>query len=95
MSKMHIEVNQHGINMYSAVIRRIWDTMQDRKMNKLGDLIVRLKIDDDEPTNQILLFDGDRFAYYWNNDWDEGANKVTILGFMFVDEIEMISDAFE
>lgn len=90
MAKLHIEVKTHGLSFPAAVVREIWHVMHVLHMDKLGNLIVRLKIDDDEPINQILIFDGDRFAYYWENDWDEGAEKVTILGFMFVDEIEMV-----
>lgn len=95
MAKLHIEVKTRGLSFYAAVVREIWHAMDVLHMNKLGDLIVRLKIDDDEPINQILLFDGDKFGYYWYNDWDEGAEKVTILGFMFVDEIEMIEMGIE
>ena len=95
MAKLHIEVKEEGLSFYAAVIREIWHSMYVLHMNKLGDLIVRLKIDDDEPTNQILLFDGDAFAYSWYNDWDEGAEKVIILGFMFVDEIEMVAMGIE
>ena len=95
MAKLHIEIKTEGLNCYAAVIREIWRSMHVLHMDKLGDLIVRLKIDDDEPTNQILLFDGDSFSYQWYNDWDECAETVTLLGFMFVDEIEMIEMGIE
>ena len=89
MAKLHIKVEPKGLSFYSAVIRDIWHALHVLHMDKLGDLVIQLQIDG-LAENHLLLFNGNSFSYTWYDDWDEGAETVVILGFMFVDEIEMV-----
>ena len=89
MAKLHIKVEPKGLSFYEAVIREIWHSMHVLHMDKLGDLVVQLQIDG-LVENHLLLFHGNTVSYVWYDDWDEGAETVVLLGFMFVDEIEMV-----
>lgn len=72
----------------------------DNDNHPYEDLIVTIKYKYDWETeyiteNQFLEYDGNRNAYVWLHDWDEGQTDVTVLGCIPVSDVNTISERSE
>lgn len=75
--------------------QEFYDTLE--KCGRSGDIIVRMRIGYDfdnewEYLNEILTYNpnaeyNDEPVFLWQNDWDEGQQRVEILDYIFVDDM--------
>lgn len=71
--------------------QQLYDTLEKR--GRTGYIIVRMRIGYEWDTeweylNEILEYRPDADpAFIWENDWDEGQQRVEILDYIFVDDL--------
>ena len=87
MAKVNIHVTVET-NAYEDTIKAIWKAMDDLHWNMIGNMVVKLKLGR-YVYNELLLFDGDEYAFQWLNDWDEGDEPIIILGFILVSDVKV------
>ena len=60
----------------------------------LSDKVVRIRykwFEGDNWTyeNELLIYNGNRDDYEWENDWDEGQKYVEVVGFLALDLVQI------
>lgn len=91
MAKCCIRVDYHNRednNPYAATYAAVQRQINQWFWEEIGDLIIRIQVDDDEPFNTLLMFDGRDCSFYWQYDWCEGEN-ITILGIALVSRVKL------
>ena len=73
---------------YVAVIDLIREMTKENGYECVFDRIVKIKTTVLGVSNELLLVDGEKMDYYWQNDWYEGG-EVELLGFINVDDVEV------